>query len=64
LIAGGGRRVVFVSVGTADVLREHVGSRGFPSALTCQPGWGFERLELERYADVEEAQAALDDWPR
>ena len=62
--AVGGRRVVFVRMGSAERLREHLGSRGFPSGLTRQPGAGFDRLELERHADVEEAQAALDEWPR
>jgi hypothetical protein len=62
--AVGGRRVVFVRVGGAEGLREHLGTRGFPAGLTQLEGTGFDRLELERHADVEEAQAALDDWPR
>jgi hypothetical protein len=64
LYALGGRRIVFVQSGSAERLREHLGARGFPAGLTRRPGVEFDRLELDRHADPEAAQAALDDWPR
>jgi hypothetical protein len=45
-------------------LREHLGARGFPAGLTRRPEVEFDRLELERHADLEAAQTALDAWPR
>jgi hypothetical protein len=57
----GGRRVVYVRSGGGEGLRQHLGSRGFPAGVA--PAAGFDRLELERHADVTCVQAALDDWP-
>lgn len=56
----GGRRVLYVSAGRGEQLRAHLGARGFPAAVV--PAAGFDRLELERHADLVEAQAALADW--
>jgi hypothetical protein len=56
----GGRRFVYVGAGRGERLRDHLGARGFPAAVV--PAAGYDRLELERYADLAEAQAALDDW--
>jgi hypothetical protein len=58
----GGRRVVFVRAGRGEKLLDHLGTRGFLAGLARAAG--FDRLELERHADVEEVQAALDEWPR
>ena len=60
----GGRRVVYVRAGRGEGLRAHLGSRGFPAGVAQMPGSSLDRLELLRHADVEAAQAALDDWPR
>jgi hypothetical protein len=58
----GGRRFVYVSAGRGERLRDHLGACGFPAAVV--PAAGFDRLELERHADLHVAQAALDDWSR
>jgi hypothetical protein len=55
----GARRVVY---GRGEKGRDHLGSRGFPAPLAQVAG--YDRLELDRHADVGEAQAALDDCPR
>jgi hypothetical protein len=62
--AVGGRRVVFVCAGMAEGVRDHMGSRGFPAEVSRTPGPGLDRLELPRHANIEEAQAVLDTWPR
>jgi len=58
----GGRRVVYVAAGRGEGLRAHLGSRGYPSGVAQAPG--FDRLELERFADAEAVQAVLDHWQR
>jgi hypothetical protein len=60
----GSRRVVYAPEGRGEVLRLHLGSRGFRAEVARTPGSPLERLELERHADIGAAQAALDDWPR